>query len=281
MMRKRVLVGFAALLPLVAAAPAAADPGAPHGSPVYLALGDSVPAGIGAVPRVSGYPELLAAQLDRDYNPAADKATGQSLTDVELVNLAVPGATTATLIERQLAPALALIEARDGDSDPKNDVEVVTVTIGGNDLFSPVIAACIATPAPTGCQATVDTALAGVEQRLTAILGPLVAVAGRDTEVVVTTYYNPIGSCFLTGLNPAAPAIADVVLEGGTLPGLVSLQAGLNDVVREVAGATGAQVTDLYGELDAPQYVGGRDCLHPNAAGHQVITRELYATLAR
>ena len=52
--RKQLVVGFAALLPLVAAAPATADPGSPLGSPVYLALGDSVPAGIGATPRVSG-----------------------------------------------------------------------------------------------------------------------------------------------------------------------------------------------------------------------------------
>lgn len=280
-MRKLVLVGIAALVPLVAAAPAAAQPADPLGTPVYLALGDSVPAGVGAVPGVTGYPQLLGEELDADYNPAADKATGQSLADFQVVGLGVPGATTATLLAAQLPAALQLIEARDADRDPKNDVEVVTVTIGGNDVFTPIVQACIATAAPAGCQATVDAALAGVQQRLTASLGPLVATAGRDTEVVVTTYYNPIGSCFLTGINPAAPAIADVVLEGGTIPGVLTLAAGLNDVIRAVAGATGAQVTDLYGALTAGQYVGGRDCLHPNPAGHRVIADEVYATLAR
>ena len=58
-MRRHVVVGLAALLPLVAAAPAVADPGSPLGSPVYLALGDSVPAGVGALPDAPGYPTLL------------------------------------------------------------------------------------------------------------------------------------------------------------------------------------------------------------------------------
>ncbi|MGY1780294.1 SGNH/GDSL hydrolase family protein [Geodermatophilus sp. SYSU D01036] len=280
-MRRQLLVGIAALVPLVVAAPAAARPDDPLGTPVYLAVGDSVPAGVGAVPTAPGYPTLLGELLDADYNPAANRATGQSLADFEVANLAVPGATTATLIEAQLDAALALMEQRNGDRDPKNDVEVVTVTIGGNDVFAPGVQACIATPAPVGCQATVAAALAGVEKRLTAILGSLVAAAGRDTEVVVTTYYNPIGSCSLSALNPAAPAIADVVLEGGTIPGVLSLEAGLNDVIRRVAATTGAQVTDLHGALGPDDYVGGRDCLHPAPSGHRVIADELYTTLAR
>ncbi|MGY1701400.1 SGNH/GDSL hydrolase family protein [Geodermatophilus sp. SYSU D00766] len=280
-MRRQLMVGIAALLPLVTVAPAAAQDDAPLGTPVYLALGDSVAAGIGAVPTAPGYPQLLEELLDADYNPAADKATGRSLADFQLVDLAVPGATTSTLLELQLPAALELIAARDADRDPKNDVEVVTVTVGGNDVFAPIAQACITTATPAGCQATVDTVLAGVEDRLTTILGSLVAAAGRDAEVVVTTYYNPIGSCFLTGINPAAPTIADVVLEGGTVPGVLSVQSGLNDVIRQVAAATGAQVTDLYGALGPEDHVGGRDCLHPNAEGHEVIAGELYATLAR
>jgi lysophospholipase L1-like esterase len=248
---------------------------------VYLALGDSVAAGVGAVPTAPGYPTLLEDLLDGGYNPAADRATPNAPVDFELVNLAVPGATTATLLSQQLAAALELIAERNGDRDPQNDVEVVTVTIGGNDVFGPAVQNCVVDPTPTDCQPTVDDALAGVEQRLTVLLQQVVAASGRDTEVVVTTYYNPIGSCFLTGLNPAAPLIADAVLEGGTIPGVLSLSSGLNDVIRRVAGDTGAQVTDLYGALEPADYVGGRDCLHPDPSGHQVIAQEVYATLAR
>ena len=39
-------------------------------------------------------------------------------------------------------------------------------------------------------------------------------------------------------------------------------------MIREVAVAAGAQVAELYGELEAGQYVGGPDCLHPDQDGH-------------
>lgn len=283
-MRRSLVVGIVgALLALGLSASAAAAPAGPDrfGDPVYLALGDSVPAGVGARPAQPGYPERLVELLEGGYDPAADRATPNAAADFELVNLAVSGATTASLISAQLAPALALIEERDGDHDPFDDVEVVTVTIGGNDVFGPAQQACFLAAPPVGCQAAVDVALAGVEERLTTIVGALVAAAGRDAEVVVTTYYNPIGSCFLAQRNPAAPRIADVGLEGGSLPGVLTLPAGLNDVIREVAAATDAQVAELYGELGPDQYVGGEDCLHPNAAGHAEIAELLYATLTR
>ena len=81
---------------------------------MYVALGDSVPAGAGANPKVSGYPELLAGLLADGYNPAADKATPNASLEFEVVNLAVSGATTARVREGQLAPALTLSEERDG-----------------------------------------------------------------------------------------------------------------------------------------------------------------------
>jgi lysophospholipase L1-like esterase len=283
-MRRSLVVGIVgALVALGSSAAAAVAPAGPDrfGEPVYLAVGDSVPAGVGARPAEPGYPERLVELLEGGYNPAADKATPHAAADVEIRNLAVPGATTAALIQSQLGPALALIEERDGTRHRFDDVEVVTVTIGGNDVFGPAQQACFLTATPVGCQATLETALAGVEERLTTILGTLVDAAGRDTEVVVTTYYNPIGSCFLSQRNPAAPRIADVGLEGGSLPGVLTLAAGLNDVIRQVAASTGAQVAELYGELGPDQYVGGQDCLHPNPAGHARIAELLYATLAR
>ena len=283
MKRLRRAVVPALLLSLVPALPAAAAPGHPDrfGEPVLLALGDSVAAGVGAVPKTTGYPERLLAELRSGYHVNADKATPGRTSPLEIRNLAVGGATTETLLRAQLPGALELIRSRDADRDPKNDVEVITVTIGGNDVFGPVLAACVLTARPVGCQATTDARLALVRTNLTDILTALTAAAGRDTEVVVTTYYNPIGSCFVTGINPAAPAIADVVLEGGSFGGFLTLEDGLNDVIRDAAAASGAQVAELDGELTAAQYVGGADCLHPNASGHATIAEQVYETLAR
>jgi lysophospholipase L1-like esterase len=277
-----IAVAAALLLSMGAAASAVAQPDHPHafGSPVYLALGDSIAAGVGAQPYVTGYPEQAGALLEEEYNTAANKATPNSSGDIETVNHAVGGATTATLIATQLPQAVELIHQRQGDRDPFNDVEVITVTIGGNDIFTPVVASCVLTATPAACQPTVDAVLASARTNLPTILGRLTATAGRGTEVVVTTYYNPIGSCFLTQLNPAAPTIGDVLLEGGAFPGLLTLQHGLNDAIREAAATTGAQVANLYGVLEPSQYVGGSDCLHPNLAGHTTIARVVHGTVA-
>ncbi len=271
----------ALLLGVGAAAPAMAQPHQPHplGSPVYLALGDSVAAGVGAQPYVTGYPEQVGALLEEEYNTAANKATPNSSGDIETVNHAVGGATTSTLIATQLPAAAELILQRQGDRDPFNDVEVISVTIGGNDVFAPAVASCVLTAAPAACQPTVDGVLASAHRNLRTILGRLRPAAGRGTAVVVTTYYNPIVSCSLTQQNPAASRIGDVVLEGGTVPGhLTLLQDGLNDEIREAAAATRAQVADLYGALEPNQYLG--DCLHPNLAGHTTIAEIVYDTVA-
>jgi lysophospholipase L1-like esterase len=263
------------------AAPAAAGPGRSqvHEPPVYLALGDSVAAGVGAQAG-AGYVPLLGALLETGYNPAANKATPNKSVDFGVVNLALGGATTATLIQNQLPAALALIEERRSDRDPRNDVEVITLTIGGNDVFTPVVGACLLDPTPTDCQQVVDTALGAAEAGITGVLRELVDVAGRRAEVVVTTYYNPIAQCSLAA-NPAAVRVADAVLEGGALPGLVAVGDGLNDRIRRAAATAGAQVTDLYGALGPGQFVGGPDCLHPNAAGHAEIAQLVHGTLAR
>jgi lysophospholipase L1-like esterase len=283
MTRLPVALAAAAVLALAGAVPAIAESNTPDrfGSPVYLALGDSVAAGVGAQPFVSGYPEQVGALLEQGYNTEADKVTPNATDDFDVVNDAVGGATTATLITAALPGALALIEQRDADRDPFNDVEVITVTIGGNDIFNPVVAACLLDATPTDCQSVVDAALAAAQAGLNEILGALTATAGRHTEVVITTYYNPIGSCFLSQLNPAAVAVGDVVLEGGTVSGLVTVDDGLNDRIRAAAAANGVQVAELFGALTGGQFVGGRDCLHPNLAGHTAIAGIVYDLIAR
>ena len=270
----------ALLLALLPAVPAAAADRV-HGDPVLLALGDSVPAGVGAVPKVSGYPELTRSLLAGSYNTAAGKATPNAEASLELINLGDPTGVTSETFAGQVTEALEIIAERQADRDPKNDVEVITLTIGGNDVFGPAVAACVLDPTPDGCQSAVELALEQVSTNATAALAALTEAAGKHTEVVVTTYYDPIGSCVLTRINPAAPAIADVVLEGGALPGLLTLEDGLNDVLREAAQATGAQVADLYGEVVAGQFVGGLDCLHPNQSGHVAIAGVVAETLSR
>jgi lysophospholipase L1-like esterase len=127
---------------------ASAEPAQPPiGRPLYLALGDSLAAGVGASdPQVTAYVprfyQLLRQQL-------GCQPTGQpSCHSLALRNLGVGGATSTTLLATQLPQALAELQARNGDPNPHNDVKVVTIDIGGNDLFGVVSSSCAAGPTP-------------------------------------------------------------------------------------------------------------------------------------
>jgi len=94
--------------------------------PTYLALGDSFAAGVGASGQNEGYVPLLFSFLSEDRNE-----------DLSLRNLAVSGETTTSMIARgQFGMALAELRFRNQDQNPKNDVFLVTIDIGYNDILS-------------------------------------------------------------------------------------------------------------------------------------------------
>jgi lysophospholipase L1-like esterase len=179
---------------------------------------------------------------------------------LELVNLAVPGATSTTLISVQLADAVQLIGERGADANPNNDVVLITLTVGGNDLFDPVVAACSGGQTPE-CIQTIQTVFATTGQNLAVILGSLRESAGPDTKIVIMTYDNPLGSCRLSALEP----LGDLVLEGN------SNFPGFNDIIRSVAGALDVRVAETFGQLAPDDWVGGDDCRHPDTSGHHKI----------
>jgi lysophospholipase L1-like esterase len=233
-------------------APAAPAPAA--GPTTYLALGDSVAAGIGAdVPDRGGYVPLLAGLLSDRLGCEDPAAAG---CPVELRNLSVGGATTTTLLRNQLPAALEVLS--------EQEVRLVTVTIGGNDVFEPIVRACVAGPQRPACQAAVEDALRRVEEGVDRLLSELARAAGSTAVVALMAYYNPVPSCQLAPLAD----LAAQVLEG------TDQQRGLNDVLRERAERNGAVVVETAEALqDAGQFVGGSDCLHPSAAGHASIAR--------
>jgi lysophospholipase L1-like esterase len=235
-------------------------------NPIQLGLGDSVAWGFGASdPSTTGYVPLVNRRAPDLY--CVDGTSG--CAPVDLVNMAVPGATSTSLIANQLQPALELLTARNSDDNPSNDVVLVTVTIGGNDLFTPVIAACSGGVTPE-CTEVIANGFATYTANLGQILGSLRAAAGPDTEIAMMTYYNPLGACFLADLAP----LADLVLEGGG-----PLPFGLNDIIRGVSAATGVTVVETYGELRRNDFVGGNDCLHPDDSGYDKIARLFTTTL--
>jgi hypothetical protein len=126
-----------------------------------------------------------------------------------------------------------------------------------------VVADCSGGPSAK-CAETIQSLFTTYAANLGVILGSLRSVAGPDTEIIVTTYDNPLGACQLAALEP----LADAVLEGGA-----GVPVGFNDLIRAVAAATSVEVADTFGQLDLEDWVGGTDCLHPDNSGyHKMAT---------
>ena len=251
------------LIALVAAAPAMAT------KPVQLALGDSWAFGFGAtVPSEGGYVPLLnqALRSEFDCSPSDNLKPDQACQQLELQNIAVGGATTPTMIANQFPTALPLLEERNSNSNPRDNVEVVTVSIGGNDVTNPIIAACVVGGLTPSCINTIVNELAAYRSDLDQALSALRAAAGPDTRIVLGTYDNGIGQCFLTQLNPAAPLLASITLENE--PAVIPGGQGLHDIMRDVAADYDVEIAEVYGDLGPQDWVGGNDCLHPDDSGY-------------
>ena len=253
----------------VAVGVAVSTPAGAVGAPepaVQLALGDSVAAGVGATPG-QGYVQLLNRALTAGRECGGGTAAGCRL---ELVDLSVPGATTGTLVAGQLPAAVELIAARRATPTPVDDVRLVTLDIGGNDVFTPVITACAADATAPACAATIAERLSLVAANYDRILSALRAAAGPDTRIVVMAYYNPLPACRLAALAP----LAQLVLEGGG-----PVPAGLNDVIRAAAARYGVAVAETAPLVGTEDLVGGTDCLHPDDSGHADVVAAFAAVI--
>jgi lysophospholipase L1-like esterase len=266
MPRLRSLFFWLLVLSLAVIGSTPASAAAPRQPSIYLAMGDSLAVGVGAQPPATeGYVPELHAQL----NAARHCGDGQALgCRLDLVNLAKVGATTSTLLSEQLPQAVSLLEERNNNSTPVDDVDLITIDIGGNDIQALLRPVCVNNPGGADCLAAIQAGLTQVATNYPIMLSKLQAAAGPDTTIAVMTYYNPLPGCSLEALAP----LADVVLEGGG-----QLPAGLNDIIRSQAAAHGAVVAETGPLIDEEDLVG--DCLHPDNSGHDDIADAFAAVI--
>jgi lysophospholipase L1-like esterase len=208
---------------------------------LYLALGDSLAWGFSLDDRAAqAYPALIHASL-------------AGAGPIELVNLAVPGATSGSLLAGQLPRAVELIRAARAEG---RDVSPITLTIGGNDLRN------VERAGPAERAAAVEAARRNIARGL----DQLRAAAGGDADIAVMTYYNPYGG--------------DARVEGSDAYWVERL----NDAIRAEASRRGMAVADVY-----PAFAGGRfythtfilfGDVHANAQGHTLIAEVFLEALA-
>jgi len=226
-------------------------------SPAYIAIGDSLAFGIGVPePSEQGYVALAHNSL------AASDRYGES--GLDLVNFAVPGATSGDLLleDGQVDAAIAEIERR----SEQDAVELISVNIGANDLLALAAATspCVSDPTADACLDVLGETLGALQDNLHTTLERL-RQAAPTAGIFVINLYNPF-----SGTGDIREGIADVGVQ--QLNGVVGAVAA-----DEALGVRLGNVFQLFrGRGD--QWIAD-DGLHPNEQGHQVLAEVLLATI--
>lgn len=248
-------------------------------TPSYVALGDSITTGYGlADVDTEAFPVLVAGE------------TGTTLT-----NLAVDGETSASLLEKM----------NDADvSAAVQSADVITLTIGGNDLMNALYAYLAAASGMTvdQVQAMLNSqdlnlielapladmlaafpqseeavqALTSFTANVTSILAEI-EVLNPDAVVVMTNQYNPYGHFDGTALDALAAAFETGVQVLNTQ--IRSLAANANVTVADVYAAFASGNTAATPLCNATLVPALNLDFHPNADGHSVIASVVVVTI--
>lgn len=293
---------------IVGASSAAWAASSPTAGLDYVALGDSYAVGLalgpveGVVPgcaqTAASYPRQLAQMLELD------------LTDVTC-----SGATTANILNTAQSTSNGINPIQSSALSP--DTDIVTVTVGGNDLgFSSIIQGCLASDAAgpllfnTAANCKTGFTLGGTDSLAAKVAGP-VTTSLTDTlakinqlapnaQVFVVGYpalmpdaaSTPGGGCFtpFAGFSPSFPFTnIDVAYLHG-------VQAQLDAVMSATASTAGATFVPMLANTlakspcadnPAAAIVGvslNQGAMHPNLVGANLMSGEvseaLQATLA-
>ena len=186
----------------------------------YVALGDSISIDEYAGGPGRGGASLLAANRDDDFPDWRGRDLASRLPDFQWRLLATDGATTSTVLDRQLPRLRSLAERADGP-------RIVTLTVGGNDLLGYF-----------GDTRAARRAVEVIRERVERILVAVGQAVGGDVQVVVGTVYDPsdgTGDASRLGL-PHWPDAVEVLEE-------------LNLSLATAARQYGAAVADIHGRF--------------------------------
>ena len=240
-MMRHAIIALAMLVLLPVSLLSAGQPARSAGSSVYIALGDSIAAGVGSsLPRERGYPALVRDLLAR-----------QSGGNVILENLAVPGETAASFRDGGQLSRYRDVVDRLGRGD--TPIAAVTVSLGGNEMLR------VSGNDSGDRQAALDA----FRSAYPAVLADIRAAAGPDVPIVVTNYYD---------LSAGDPSIVES--DSWWI-------SRFNEVIADAATASGAGIADVTsafaGHID--EYTLAPYDVHPTNAGHRAIAAAVWRAL--
>lgn len=231
----------------------------------YLAFGSSYAAGAGLSEYGDSYPSLFQRFLEERLQE-----------ELALRSFAVDDETTESMIaDGQLAKGLAELRFRNQDDRPENDVLVITVQIGGEEMAKLLEkeGPC-APPAQAddeGCEAAVEHSMEGMRWNMPVILRALRVAAGPEAQIFILDYFNPY-SDDEPPLSETADslhlALNEMIAQAARLP---EIDATLVDIAEGFKGRV-KEMTTALGEDDERV---------PNEAGHAMIAAELGQTQER
>jgi lysophospholipase L1-like esterase len=234
--------------------------------PLYLSIGDSLAAGIGATtPVTGGWAPLVAASFE----------------NFDFVNLGIPGDDSDELLnDGQLDDALLEIADRGTDDDPDNDVGAITLEIGGNDLLDIYFDLVIPGDCPNLVEALQrDVCVNALSDALTEYRANLRETltrlqAATEAPIFLMTLYNPF-----SGGASTLDEIGQLALEGQAD---TPFPNGLNDAIREIGSEFGVEMVEWYEPFLGKQseYIS-MDLIHPNDTGHRVMADAVIAAMAQ
>jgi lysophospholipase L1-like esterase len=262
----------------------------------YVSLGDSY--AVGYQPGAPGYPGSATKQGYADVTVKLARKRGY---DLELVNFGCGGETTTSILERTtecIVPAIGgpSYEGRTQTDaavrflkKQRGEVELITVSIGGND-----VTACASASEPVGC---VVDAVAKISANLAVLVQRLRAAAGRKVLIVGLTYPDVILGLWVTGgqADQDLARLSVVAFRDFINPTLKEGYESVSGVFVDVTAATGAygsldELTPYpaYGDIPVAVaticriswYCDRRD-IHLKAEGYKIIARLITETLPK
>ena len=233
---------FVLLLSIVVPTVAAADEGAIN----YLALGDSLAAGMTPTKSIdNGYSDFTAAFLDENKQLGSYSKA-----------FAVPGDKTDDVLEDLTTNEQLRVAVKNSNT--------ITISAGANDLLK-------------DSKLDPDKKIIVLDE--TNVPGTLLQISKNYTLILKTIKeLNPNANVFVMGYYFPFPYVADI-----QKPKLIELTHTLNKAIEVASIANGASYVSVYEKFgdDSKQFLPNPTDIHPNLEGYKLMSEALLASMVK